>query len=42
MPVNKNTVCLWFERNAKEAARFPTALFPQSSLGAIRRAPSSS
>jgi predicted 3-demethylubiquinone-9 3-methyltransferase (glyoxalase superfamily) len=38
--MNKNTICLWFERNAEEAARFYTGLFPQSSLGAIHRAPS--
>ena len=38
--MNKNTICLWFERNAEEAARFYTGLFPQSSLGAIHKAPS--
>ena len=38
--MNKNTICLWFERNAEEAARFYTGLFPQSRLGAIHRAPS--
>lgn len=38
--MNKNTICLWFERNAEEAARFYTDLFPQSSLGAIHKAPS--
>jgi predicted 3-demethylubiquinone-9 3-methyltransferase (glyoxalase superfamily) len=38
--MNKNTICLWFERNAEEAARFYTSLFPQSSLGAIHTAPS--
>ncbi len=36
----KNTVCLWFEHDAEEAARFYTRLFPQSSLGAVHRAPS--
>ena len=35
----KNTICLWFEHNAEEAARFYTSLFPQSSLGAIQKAP---
>jgi predicted 3-demethylubiquinone-9 3-methyltransferase (glyoxalase superfamily) len=38
--MNKNTICLWYERNAEEAARFYTTLFPQSSLGAIYTAPS--
>lgn len=33
--MHKNTICLWFEHNAEEAARFYTSLFPQSSLGAI-------
>lgn len=38
--MSKNTICLWFEHDAEEAARFYTALFPQSSLGAIHKAPS--
>jgi predicted 3-demethylubiquinone-9 3-methyltransferase (glyoxalase superfamily) len=38
--MNKNTICLWYEHNAEEAARFYTGLFPQSSLGAIHKAPS--
>ena len=38
--MNKNTICLWFERDAEEAARFYTGLFPQSQLGAIHKAPS--
>jgi predicted 3-demethylubiquinone-9 3-methyltransferase (glyoxalase superfamily) len=38
--MNKNTICLWYERNAEEAARFYTTLFSQSSLGAIHKAPS--
>jgi predicted 3-demethylubiquinone-9 3-methyltransferase (glyoxalase superfamily) len=38
--MNKNTICLWFEQDAEEAARFYTGLFPQSSLGAVHRAPS--
>jgi len=38
--VSKNTVCLWYERHAEEAARFYAGLFPDSSLGAICRAPS--
>ena len=38
--MNKNTIFLWYEHNAEEAARFYTTLFPQSSLGAIYTAPS--
>ena len=38
--MNKNIICLWYERDAEEAARFYTGLFPQSSLGAIHKAPS--
>ena len=36
----KNTVCLWFDRDAEAAARFYAATFPNSSLGAVHRAPS--
>ena len=38
--MNKNTICLWYDRGAEEAARFYTALFPDSRLEAINRAPS--
>ena len=38
--MNKNTICLWFEHDAEEAARLYTRIFPQSHLGAVRRAPS--
>ena len=40
MRVSKGTICLWFERDAEEAARFYAGLFPNSSLGAIHKAPS--
>ncbi|MGL4552735.1 MAG: VOC family protein [Gemmataceae bacterium] len=36
----KNTICLWFESGAEEAARFYAETFPDSSVGAVRRAPS--
>ena len=36
----KNTVCLWFEKDAEAAAKFYAVTFPDSSVGAIRRAPS--
>jgi predicted 3-demethylubiquinone-9 3-methyltransferase (glyoxalase superfamily) len=35
----KNTVCLWFNRDAEEAARFYAATFPDSSVGEVFRAP---
>ncbi len=38
--MNKNTICLWYERDAEEAARFYASTFPDSSMGAIFRAPS--
>lgn len=37
---NKNTVCLWFDGTAAEAAAFYAATFPDSSVGATLRAPS--
>jgi len=38
--MNKNTICLWYDQGAEEAARFYTSLFPDSHLGAVNRAPS--
>jgi len=35
----KNTICLWFDGGAEEAARFYAATFPNSSVGAIMHAP---
>lgn len=36
---SKNTVCLWFDGTAEEAARFYAATFPDSAVGAVLRAP---
>jgi predicted 3-demethylubiquinone-9 3-methyltransferase (glyoxalase superfamily) len=36
----KNTVCLWYDKDAEAAARFYAATFPDSAVGAIQRAPS--
>lgn len=38
--MNKNTICLWFNRDAEEAARFYADTFPDSSVGAVRHSPS--
>jgi predicted 3-demethylubiquinone-9 3-methyltransferase (glyoxalase superfamily) len=38
--MNKNTICLWYDRDAESAARFYAETFPNSSVGAISRAPS--
>jgi 2-polyprenyl-6-hydroxyphenyl methylase/3-demethylubiquinone-9 3-methyltransferase len=35
----KNTICLWYDRDAEEAARFYAETFPDSSVGAVHRAP---
>jgi 2-polyprenyl-6-hydroxyphenyl methylase/3-demethylubiquinone-9 3-methyltransferase len=35
----KNTVCLWFDRDAEEAARFYANTFPDSSVNAVHLAP---
>ena len=36
---NKNTICLWYEKDAEAAARFYAQTFPNSSVGAVYRAP---
>ncbi|MEO7963007.1 MAG: VOC family protein [Gemmatimonadaceae bacterium] len=35
----KNTICLWYDRDAEEAAHFYAKTFPDSSVGAVHRAP---
>ena len=35
----KNTICLWFDRDAEAAARFYAATFPDSEVRAVHRAP---
>jgi predicted 3-demethylubiquinone-9 3-methyltransferase (glyoxalase superfamily) len=37
--MDKITPCLWFDGNAEEAARFYTAIFPDSRIDSIDRAP---
>ena len=37
--IAKNTICLWFDKDALEAARFYAATFPDSAVGAVHTAP---
>ena len=37
--IAKNTVCLWFDKDAEEAARFYAATFPNSEVLAVHTAP---
>jgi 2-polyprenyl-6-hydroxyphenyl methylase/3-demethylubiquinone-9 3-methyltransferase len=36
---SKNTICLWYDRDALDAAKFYAETFPDSSVGAVHRAP---
>jgi len=38
--MNKNTICLWYDHGAEEAAGFYAQTFPDSTVGAVHRAPS--
>ena len=40
MTTPKNTICLWYDREAEVAARFYAATFPDSAVRAVHRAPS--
>ncbi|OAT33193.1 3-demethylubiquinone-9 3-methyltransferase [Buttiauxella ferragutiae ATCC 51602] len=35
----KNTICIWYDHDAEDAARFYAATFPDSSVGAVIPAP---
>src|SRR5215212_1465915 len=35
----KNTICLWYDGDAETAARFYAETFPDSTVGAVHRAP---
>ncbi|WP_336366417.1 VOC family protein [Marinobacter sp. C2H3] len=37
--IAKNTICLWFDGDAEEAARFYASVFPDSSVDGVWRAP---
>ena len=36
----KNTICVWYDKDAEAAARFYAKTFPDSAVGAVYRAPS--
>ncbi|SOZ97601.1 putative 3-demethylubiquinone-9 3-methyltransferase [Cupriavidus taiwanensis] len=36
---SKNTICLWYDRDALDAANFYAKTFPDSAVGAVMRAP---
>src|SRR3546814_12175761 len=37
--IPRNTICLWFDGTALEAATFYAETFPDSAVGAVHRAP---
>lgn len=37
--VAKNTICIWYDKDAEAAARFYIETFPESAMGAVHRAP---
>ena len=40
MAIAKNTICIWYDKDAEAAANFYAKTFPNSSVGAVHRAPS--
>lgn len=39
MSIAKNTICLWYDKEAENAARFYAETFPDSTVDAVHRAP---
>lgn len=39
MPIAKNTICIWYDKDAEGAAKFYAETFPDSELKAVHRAP---
>src|SRR5688572_30063726 len=39
MKTAKNTICLWYEKDAEAAARFYATTFPNSAVAAVHQAP---
>ena len=40
MKIAKNTICVWYDKDAEAAARFYAGVFPDSAVHAVHRAPS--
>src|SRR4029079_16909352 len=40
MAIAKNTICVWYDKDAEAAARFYAKTFPDSKVGAVHKAPS--
>jgi len=40
MPTDKSQICLWFDKEAREAAEFYAKTFPDSSVGKVNNSPS--
>lgn len=38
MTIAKNTICLWYDKDAEAAARFYAETFPDSSVKSVHRA----
>ena len=39
MALHNSQICLWYDKDAEEAARFYAATFPNSSVGKVHKAP---
>ena len=39
MNIPKNTICIWYDKEAEAAARFYADVFPDSAVGDVHRAP---
>ena len=37
--MHKNTICVWYDKGAREAAEFYASVFPDSAVTAVHRAP---
>ena len=42
MTMPKNTICIWYNNDAREAAEFYASVFPDSAVGAIHKSPADS
>lgn len=40
MNIAKNTICIWYDKDAEAAARFYAETFPDTSVSAVQRSPS--